>query len=81
MEKRIEEGPPLYMESLLDSDAYSAMSRLYRNTYKNTSPRHLFDFKEGEFKCRYRMGFPLLPEEIISINNNLDYIKQHAGIK
>lgn len=78
--KSLEEGPPLYIESLLSLTEYAECSRKYPNTYKHSRPRTLDKFKEGEFKCRYRMGLSPTQEEIESINYNLDYLRTKLNL-
>lgn len=77
--KGIQEGPPLYMETLLTPSQWRISLRVYK-TIHMTEPRPLSEFKPLEFKCRYRMGEMLTPDEIRVINTNLDIIKQRAGL-
>lgn len=74
--KGIEEGPPIYMESLLNSIEYMTMSKKYRNTYNRGFTRPLSDFKPNEFKCRYRMGAYLHLDEIRIINQRIDQLRE-----
>lgn len=80
IKKKIEEGPPLFMESLMSAQEFRENKRRYPKTQHLEVVRPLSAFKEGEFKCRYRMGAPLLSEEIASVNYNLDYLRKKAGI-
>lgn len=73
--KKIEEGPPIYMESLMTLKEWKERMRLHPNTSHEKEPRSLVEFKAGEFKCRYRMGLSPTTEEATSINDNLAYIK------
>lgn len=80
MEKKIQEGPPIFMESLLNNKDYVLMSKKYSNTYNSSSYRGLSSFTEGEFKCRYGMGGYLSLTEIENINSNLEYIRKKFGV-
>lgn len=68
---KIEEGPPIYMESCLSAIDYNMCAHLYK-TYRAYNPRTLDMFKPGLFKCRYKMGDYLTTEEIIRINKLID---------
>lgn len=70
-QRKIPEGPPLFIESLLGPVEYTKASKLFPNTWKSSIYRGIQDFKEGEFKCRWRMGGNLTLEEIIIINKRI----------
>lgn len=72
--KKIEVGPPLYMESLLSYYDYGKQSKMYPNTYQSATYRTIDRFEVGEFKCRWRMGMSLTTEEQSNININLQYL-------
>lgn len=76
MEKKIQEGPPIYMESLLEWYDYKLQVRVYPNTYNRPMPRNLSDFAPNEFKCRYNMGEGLTTEEIVVINKRIDQLRE-----
>jgi hypothetical protein len=79
--KGLEEGPPIYIESLLSPLEYMENSRRYK-TYRSNRPLHnLSDYDPSLFRWRWRMGLSLLPEEIANINYNLAYLREQAGIK
>lgn len=77
--KGIQEGPPLYMETLLSWDEWRSNLKNYKTCHLEM-PRTLSEFKAGEFKCRYRMGGGLDEAEILLINNRLHKMRQEAGV-
>lgn len=79
--KGIEEGPPIYMESLLNAGDYFTCSNIYKGTYRHRAHRTLSEFALGLFKCRYRMGGGLTTEEITHINKEIDELREKLGNK
>jgi len=73
VKKKIEEGPPLFMESLLSPREFKENRKRYKTCHLEAQ-RPLSDFKPGEFKCRWRMGGNLTTEEVVGINKTIDYL-------
>lgn len=73
--KGIEEGPPIWVESVLSPEEYSEAAKKYPSVFTNGSkatqysPNH---HKGG--KWRNGMGANLKEEEIKNINHNIDYL-------
>ena len=82
MEKKggIQEGPAIYIESILSLKEFSEMPRLFPNTCHLKQPRQMSEFESGEFKWRYGMGYNLSSDEIKLINKRLADILTKAGI-
>lgn len=77
MEKRIEEGPPLFYESCLSPQEWRQAHKFYPNTVRVPEYiRTLDHFAPNEFKCRYRMGGKLTLDEIRIINQRMDELKK-----
>lgn len=70
----IEEGPPMYVESLFSSNkerlVYKRQYKTYVRAFRPTS----FSTDPG-YKWRYGMGYGLSIEEQENINHNIDYLK------
>jgi hypothetical protein len=74
----MEQGNPIWVESLLSDKEYAEQAKIYPAMYSNgNKPPAMF---ECEFKWRYRMGLTLLPNEIKLINTRLDAVLAKAGL-
>lgn len=80
MEKRIEEGPPIYIESLLSSQEIKERCRVYATSHM-TELRTLAHFTPGLMKWRYKMGANLSAEEIVIINKRIEQLKELLEIE
>lgn len=76
MEKRIEEGPPIYIESLMTPEEIKQRCRTYPTTSHIHELRPLSDFKSGLMKWRWRMGMTLLPSEIVVFNREIENLRK-----
>lgn len=74
MEKRIEEGPPIYIESLMTTEEIKVRCRTYPTSHLTTL-RNLSVFAPGLMKWRYRMGLSLLPDEAATFNKEIGRLK------
>lgn len=79
MEKRIEEGPPIYVESLMTPEEIKERCRKYPTSHI-TELRTLSDFKPGLMKWRWRMGLTLLPSEIEVFNREIEKLRKENGL-
>lgn len=70
--KGIEEGKPIFIESLFTPVEYVDAHKLHPNTVKTWSGRAVSKFEPGHMRWRYKMGASLSPEEITHINKELD---------
>lgn len=70
--KGIEEGPPIFIESLMDIRDWIDRLHEYPNTSHEKMPRGLEHFKENLMKWRWRMGGYLTTQEIKHINTELE---------
>jgi hypothetical protein len=82
MEKKggIQEGPAIYIESILSLKEFSEMPRLFPNTCHLKQPRQMSEFESGEFKWRLGMGNVLSADEIKLINKRIDDMMKKAGL-
>jgi len=73
--KGIEEGPPMYVESLLNVADYAELRKRY-NTYSvnfTLWPPHTY---KADLKWRYKMGTPFTPEDIKLTNKQAAELHQ-----
>lgn len=75
----MEEGKPIWIESLLTPKEYGEMAKLYPKSY--TSGKKPVQEFECDFKWRKDMGAVMAVDRREKMNNNLDYIMAHAGVK
>jgi hypothetical protein len=74
----MEQGNPIWVESLLTDKEYAEQAKIYPGMYSNgNKPPAMFPC---EFKWRHRMGSGLPPEEIKIINKRFDEILSKAGL-
>lgn len=70
--KGIQEGDPIWIESILSKKEYAETSKKFPSTFtKGYEPPMFF---KSEFEWRYRMGSSLSLDEIKNINSNIDYL-------
>lgn len=80
MEKRIQEGPAIYVESLMTAKEVKERCKLYGSSTKSEL-RSLAEFEVGEMKWRYRMGESVTEEEIKIINARIEEVMRKAKLK
>lgn len=77
--KGIEEGPPMWVESMLSHIEWKEQAKLHRKTYKrNSSPPNIANYT---LYWRKGMGASLKQEEIDNINHNINYLLQINTLK
>ena len=74
----MQEGKPIWTESLLTDKEYEEMSKKYPTTYSKGGKK--ISMYDCEFKWRFGMGACLNTEEIKLINSRMDFILKSAGI-
>lgn len=75
VEKKIEEGPPIYIESLMTSQEVKERCRTYPTSHV-VRLSTLVDFAPGLMKWRWRMGLTLLPSEIVVFNREIENLRK-----
>lgn len=80
-EKKIEEGPPIFIESLLSDKELKELCRLLPNTNDRGYVRPPSEFEEGQMKWRLRMGESATPEEISRHNKFLRKLMLEKGLQ
>ncbi len=70
----MQEGKPIYVESLLSDNDYAEMSKKYPQSYTKGGKK--IAVFECDFKWRYKMGNTLSPEEVKAINRGIEEIRK-----
>lgn len=68
---RLEEGPPIYVESLMDANEFRARCYVYESSWRKVA-RSIYEFSFGLMRWRWNMGKGLTEEEIAKFNTEID---------
>lgn len=73
--KGLEEGPKIWIESLLSPQEWKECKKIHPKTYKLNGPPFFF---KSDYEWRHKMGASLDAEKIRNIIGNIDYLlKKH----
>lgn len=75
---RLEEGPPIWVESCMTAQEHREAHKKYPNTVTRREPVLYNPSYHKGGKWRNGMGYVLSAEEIKNINGNIDYLLKNV---